>query len=86
MRAALLALLLVGCAAPGEYKVPLALDNGTWDEIVIEPDGSGDRGLFCVQVALSVTCFFGTAEGKTYSFAYPLVDTDLFLEPEGTQP
>lgn len=78
----LAALLLAGCATPSEYKIPLALDNGTWDELVIEADPSGDRGLFCVQAGLSVICYFGTARGTTYHFIFPYIDTDEFLEPE----
>ena len=82
LTAALCAVLLCGCAVSGEYKVPLALDNGTWDEIAIEPDKSGDRGLFCLQAGLSVVCYFGTAEGKTYYFSFPQVETDEYLAPE----
>ncbi len=82
LAALLAALLLAACATPGEYKIPLALENGTFDELVIEPDGSGDRALFCVQAGLSVICYFGTAEGRTYHFLYPLMQTDEFLEPE----
>lgn len=79
----LLLAALAGCAStPESYKVPLALDNGTFDELVIEPDPSGDRALFCIQAGLSIICYFGTSDGKTYRFAWPLVDTDEFLYPE----
>ncbi len=83
MRAALLAcLLLAGCAGAGEYRIPLVHDDNTFDELVIEPDPSGDRALFCVQVALSVVCYFGTSEGRAYHFTFPVIPTDEFLEPE----
>lgn len=79
----LVALLLSGCATSGDYAVPLVLtDTQTWDEIVLEPDGSGDRGLFCVQAGLSIICYFGTPQGSAYYFTFPVRPTDEFLEPE----
>lgn len=85
MRAfALVVALLAGCAtSTGEYAVPLVLtDSQTWDEVILEPDGSGDRRLFCVQAGLSVICYFGTPQGSTYYFTFPVRPTDEFLPPD----
>jgi hypothetical protein len=85
MRALLLAVpfLIQGCATTGEYAIPLVLtDTQAWDEIVLEPDGSGDRGLFCVQAGPSILCYFGTPQGRAYSFTFPVRPTDEFLAPE----
>jgi hypothetical protein len=81
VRLFLLVVLLAGCASapttppPGDYTIPVIKGDGSVQTFTVEPDGSKERMLFCIEGAADVLCV-AEENGRALRYRIPLLQDE----------